>query len=473
MTTPTFFLAFSTTVMEATSNAKIFSNYNIRKLANLKQVYVILSTYVSLLMILCLIAANTPPVKYDSTKVNELERLKNAVNALRATGGGDCPEYGMKGILDTIISIKSINNLIYSNVIVLTDASAKDPDLKDSVINLAKQSDLTRGPVVVHFFLSERSFCPSGYSEYEDIAEATCGVVMNKLVDLSAFSEFADKAKVTDCPDERKKRSSTSCVTFDISVFTESVNILFNTFSSIITITIPGGSKVLVKSSGSYASFSRDNPTAGVYSACSSGSFNHIISLTSSFDFAVEYYSNSSSDLTAGNIKCVCICMTVCPIPIFAESLHFYFNVVYFLGMHQNIIVSSSQISKVNTNHTVLLQLISNGDTVLQAIKLSLCGELLFGNITIPDSPYRHKLQGIDYKGYKFSKTKPGIQRPSPPPTPTYATSVPTTSTCPCHNYGKCQIFRRFGREFVRCICPTGFRGSRCQDGKEYGCLLT
>ena len=128
--------------------------------------------------------------------------------------------------------------------------------------------------------------------------------------------------------------------------------------------------------------------------------------------------------------------------------------------------MSSSQINEVNTT-TTLLHLISKDDATLLTINLKFCKGLLVGNIKIPDSPYRHKLQGFDNKGYRFSKVKSEILKPiSPPVTLTYATSVPTTSTCPCHNGGTCQSYFRFGRRRLRCVCPEGFRGSLCQDGK-------
>ena len=245
------------------------------------------------------IAGNTRPVKYDARNPDDLRQLRIATQNLRASGGGDCEEYGMKGIYDAIIAINGIDDVTYSNVIVLTDAGPKDSnilDLKNSVINLAKSNF-----AVVHFFLSPNRYCAEG-SDYVDVAEQTCGIVVRAITDFNIFTQFANQARgsLATC-DAKRKRHATNCVTFGISVLTDSLNILFTT-DGIITISIPGSSAVKIQSSGSYAVFNRSNPSAGTYSACSDRNFDHVMSVTSSFDFTVEYYGNTTSNIISGNL---------------------------------------------------------------------------------------------------------------------------------------------------------------------------
>ena len=129
--------------------------------------------------------------------------------------------------------------------------------------------------------------------------------------------------------------------------------------------------------------------------------------------------------------------------------------------------MSSTQLYKIQRNQTIL-QLISRNGAVLRSITLRHCGELLFGRVTIPNVPYRYRLRGYDYKGLVFFHTKKEVHTPvRPPTTSTYATSVPTTSTCPCHNNGECKIYYRYGRKLIRCICPPGYLGPLCQYGKR------
>ncbi len=44
--------------------------------------------------------------------------------------------------------------------------------------------------------------------------------------------------------------------------------------------------------------------------------------------------------------------------------------------------------------------------------------------------------------------------------------SVTSCSQAPCRNGGTCREFTRRQRRFVRCRCPTGFRGRFCQNRK-------
>ena len=88
------------------------------------------------------------PQKYAANNLIELAKLEQAVNALQATGGGDCPELGMTGILNAL----SLANPV-SNVIVLTDASPKDTDNKEEVI-----SEAIREENSIHFFLNHDGY---------------------------------------------------------------------------------------------------------------------------------------------------------------------------------------------------------------------------------------------------------------------------------------------------------------------------
>ena len=121
------------------------------------------------------------PQKYAANDLTQLAALEEAVSALRAHGGGDCPELGMTGILNAL----SLANPV-SNVIVLTDASPKDVEKKDEVISAAVEKENS-----IHFFLSHAG-C-GNFTPYLDIARETYGIVVNRIDDFEAFVEFADK----------------------------------------------------------------------------------------------------------------------------------------------------------------------------------------------------------------------------------------------------------------------------------------
>jgi len=213
-----------------------------------------------------------------------LTALETAVNAIRANGGGDCPELGMTGILNAL----SLANPD-SNVIVLTDASPKDVIRTQEVIDRA--TELRNS---IHFFLS-RDGC-GDFSPYLEVANATFGIVVNRIDDFEAFAEFADRVGRfsfdllgTDDGSKKKRQTPENCITFSTSVFTQSINILFSSVSSAITITSPSGVVGTVTSSGIIATYSNDDPEAGVYTACSVTSFEYSLSTTSDLDFFVDY----------------------------------------------------------------------------------------------------------------------------------------------------------------------------------------
>lgn len=64
-----------------------------------------------------------------------------AISSLKASGGGDCPEFAMTGIINAIDEGPEAGSPMY----VFTDASAKDASEKNirGIITMAKMEDIT------------------------------------------------------------------------------------------------------------------------------------------------------------------------------------------------------------------------------------------------------------------------------------------------------------------------------------------
>lgn len=181
-----------------------------------------------------------------------------------------------------------------SNVVVLTDASPKDVERMDEVID--KATNLRNS---IHFFLSN----PCGeYSPYLDVADKTYGVVVYQIDEFKAFAEFADKVgrfktkHLGDASDRRKRQAFKNCAEVSTSVFTESVDIFFSSIShgSVITITNPLGTVKTITPHGGTATYSA-SPVPGTYKVCSSKTFEYSFSFPSNLDFFVEYVDDNVS----------------------------------------------------------------------------------------------------------------------------------------------------------------------------------
>ena len=132
----------------------------------------------------------------------ELNALYLAVKSLSANGGGDAPEYCMNGILEAFrANYKSVKQgytlPLYANgsqIIVITDDKAKDAGLKSEVIRLAVGSDTQ-----INFILTPDL---SSYSLYNEIADATSGVVV--------YSTFANGGELKILADLASLRIATA-----------------------------------------------------------------------------------------------------------------------------------------------------------------------------------------------------------------------------------------------------------------------
>lgn len=94
--------------------------------------------------------------------------LLSKLNATSITGGGDCPELALEG-LENALKHALPNSIAY----VFSDASAKDFDLRDSVIN-----EIQKKQVKVNFLLTGK--CSDGDMRvYGDISRASGGTVFN------------------------------------------------------------------------------------------------------------------------------------------------------------------------------------------------------------------------------------------------------------------------------------------------------
>ena len=206
----------------------------------------------------------------------ELNTLYSVVSNLTADSGGDEPEYCMGGILEALRASRTISHdgvnitlPIYSEVsqmIVITDATAKDASLLSNVMEKVHSTG-----VKVHFILA--SEIVSSYSPYREIAKIKRGLVLTSTFEISkviqTLASFAFQLTgVTPFINAtllRNKRSTDNCNTFGVSLFISQMSVLF---LQNISLTYPNGTTTQIPGPNT---FTVNSPDAGRWAVCSAG----------------------------------------------------------------------------------------------------------------------------------------------------------------------------------------------------------
>ena len=251
---------------------------------------------------------------YDTEFVVDLVSMRDDILDLRADGGGDCAEYGMNGLLETLMS-RHPNGLETmtegSQMILITDAIEKDTSLVETVISQA-----FRRKVCIHLFLSE-SGCGGDFSNYVRVATETGGRVVRGTAHqfdelIEVFGEFSTAYQDSPCSafySRRKKRQTFTagrCHTFRVSTFTDILKFLIITTQSQATVRKPTGETVSINITAQYGSYKNGGPEPGEWSVCvESGTFTIQFNNRVLLDFVVTFVKDDESSpgrLTATSV---------------------------------------------------------------------------------------------------------------------------------------------------------------------------
>lgn len=187
------------------------------------------------------------------------------MNELKAYGGGDYSEYAFSAMLEafnySFIDRHGLNftpMYFNSEMIVITDATSKLPELRETV----KSTAIAQG-VSIHFILSQvdRSY-------YEDIANATGGIVYDDHHTTWSILQFESKHSDSAGPSGRKRRSaSANEISISVSrlVYSLRVSILAATSTGVVSISLPDGSVESASIEDSVMFFWKSDPLPGQY----------------------------------------------------------------------------------------------------------------------------------------------------------------------------------------------------------------
>ena len=243
---------------------------------------------------------------------SEVQALVSSITSLYAHAGGDCPEYALPAILETLRTDDPLFPgepvMTYgSQIVVLTDAGTKNPELEAEIISEAQ----TRG-VCIHFIFSPGCCCDTGRELYERIASSTGGIVIDTLSDansMATLNEFVQYYEENPCAatiaSKRRKRQAVAddgysdeqmCHTFLVPSLTTLLKLVVNTVQSNVIVTKPSGSTTILTVVSEYASLFESNPEGGNWSACVNvGTLRYTVNAEIDIDVVVSYLVENSS----------------------------------------------------------------------------------------------------------------------------------------------------------------------------------
>lgn len=242
------------------------------------------------------------PIKYAySTSSPQLFQFSEHVTALQAYGGGDRPEYAFYAMLQ---GLRARDNDSFelmiegSQMIVLTDAPSKQPELVNNVIN-----DAVARRVCIHIFATNDNALEDGH--YRRITEETHGILHTHW-SITSFARAYSEKQCRYLEDFRVKRAvlsseSSHCKRFVVSRLATLLKLSIQaSYGATVTLSRPNriSSRIVIRSDGS-ALFTEKHPVSGEWRTCTStGSIQIYDAVTYVMDITVVYLINESSSTT-------------------------------------------------------------------------------------------------------------------------------------------------------------------------------
>ena len=172
-----------------------------------------------------------------------------------------------------------------SQMIVLTDASSKQPELKENVTRYASGQE-----VCIHFFVNDPEYSLTD-GIYQAIAEGTHGTLISSFNqwDIANFVAKYEENGGCEYLSRRKKRSAPLfCKTVTVSRLAANLRLSINApTGSGITITQPNGvDRPLVVAQNDFILFNQTNPVHGPWKVCSTD--GHSIQVTDVITYRID-----------------------------------------------------------------------------------------------------------------------------------------------------------------------------------------
>ncbi len=188
-----------------------------------------------------------------------------------------------------------------SQMVVLTDAPSKQPELKDDVIQYASSEG-----VCIHFFVNHEHSLTDGI--YQEIADRTHGTLISsyRQWDIANFvAKYEDNGGCDFLELVRRKKRSvslSSCKTVTVSRLAANFRLSINApTGSGVAITQPNGVvHDLTVARNNFILFNQTNPKHGFWRVCSTGGYSIEVTdvVTYRIDTTIFYWNSNITSVT-------------------------------------------------------------------------------------------------------------------------------------------------------------------------------
>ena len=217
-----------------------------------------------------------------------LPQFTAAVNALTASGGGDCPEFGMAGLLLALNQISALPTLAaaLSQMILVTDASSIDDFRSADVITQAQALG-----VRIHELLI-RAGCGVNFGSFPAIATATGGIQVNSLADFNVITNFVQATLVAGGFAGNVGMFGLALPSHTVTVpkFAVILQVLIRTTQTQVNVARPDGTTQSLPVTGTLVFFQDDDPLSGDWMfSVASGTLEIAVNVRTLIDFFVSH----------------------------------------------------------------------------------------------------------------------------------------------------------------------------------------
>ena len=210
-----------------------------------------------------------------------------AVNALFASGGRDCPEFGMDSLLLALDQISGLPPLAasLSQIILVTDASSHNDNLFTDVITQANALG-----VIIHGLLI-RDGCGLNFGNFTVVISVTGGIAVNNLGDFGIMTNFVQATLVSGgFGGDAMFGLALSSHTITVSKFATVLQVLIRTSDPQVTIMRPNGTTEVLSVTGTLAFFEdEDSETGDWMFSIASGTLEIAVNSPILLDFFVSH----------------------------------------------------------------------------------------------------------------------------------------------------------------------------------------